>query len=191
MAFNTSREGDSTISPGSPSQCSLILKEAFSHVQIELPVLHFIPTAFGPVTGHPWEDSGPVLSALSFQLLIQTDVSLSLLFSRLNSLSSQEKCSRPVTISVAFHWTLSRAPCLLGSPAVLHVRPHQSWVEGKKNPSQPFGITLPNVPYDGIGLLGHNGTLHFLWSCTTVNLRHLNEKTAIQSWLGLKLRFHG
>jgi len=64
------------------------------------------------VTGNHGKEAGSVLFAASFQLFTLIRSSLNLLFPRLDSpssinLSSQESCSSPLNIFMAFHWTLS------------------------------------------------------------------------------------
>jgi len=49
-----------------------------------------------------------------------------------------------------------------GSPdldTALQMWPHQGREEGEDHLPQPVGHTLCNAPQDGIGLLGHKGTL--------------------------------
>ena len=87
--------------------------KVFPHVQREPPMFQFVPIASGPVTGHHRAEPGSIYLAPLLQVLINTDeIPLSLLFSRLNSLSSfslssQESCSCPFVSLVARRWTLS------------------------------------------------------------------------------------
>ena len=82
-------------------------EEVLPPVQLELPLLQFVPVAPCPVTGHHWKESGPILLTLPRRYLEAFLRSpLSLLFSRLKkpsslSLSSQERCSSPLLILVA------------------------------------------------------------------------------------------
>jgi len=45
-------------------------EEVLPHVQMELPVLQFVPIAPCPVTGHHWKESGPILLTPTLQLFI-------------------------------------------------------------------------------------------------------------------------
>ena len=58
--LNISREGDSTTSLGSLCQCSITLrvkKFFLTSVQLELPLLQFVPIAPCPVAEHHWKES--------------------------------------------------------------------------------------------------------------------------------------
>jgi len=95
---------------------------------------------------------------------------LSLLFSRLNSPSSLSpsldvRCSRPLVILVAFHWTLSiMSMSLVYSRALnwttlLQVWPHLCRVGGKEHLLQPSGSNPPNAAQDATCVLCHQGAL--------------------------------
>jgi len=45
-------------------------EEILPHVQMELPVLQFVPIAPCPVAGHHWKESGPVLLTPTLQIFI-------------------------------------------------------------------------------------------------------------------------
>jgi len=45
-------------------------EEVLPHLQIELPLLQFVPVAPCPVTGHHWKEFGPILLTLSLKILI-------------------------------------------------------------------------------------------------------------------------
>ena len=44
-----------------PVLCHPQSKDVFPHVQVELPMLLFVPVAPCPVDGHHWKESGPIL----------------------------------------------------------------------------------------------------------------------------------
>ena len=64
--------GGSWISPQPPwAICSSALspsEEVLPHVQLDLPLLHFVPVAPCPVAGHHWKESGPVLLTPTLQI---------------------------------------------------------------------------------------------------------------------------
>jgi len=85
-------------------------EEVLPHVQMELPLLQFVPVGPCPVAGHHWKELGPILLTPTLEIFLRSHRSL--LFSRLNkpsslSLSSQERCSCPLIILTALHWPLS------------------------------------------------------------------------------------
>jgi len=88
-------------------------KEVLPDVQRNLPVPQFVPTASCTVAKHHWKDLGSVLFALSCQVFIHIyKIPPSLLLPRVKntdslSLSPFERCSNPLIILVALHWTLS------------------------------------------------------------------------------------
>jgi len=45
-------------------------EEVLPHVQMELPLLQFVPVAPCPVTGHHWKESGPILLTPTLQIFI-------------------------------------------------------------------------------------------------------------------------
>jgi len=68
------RPGGSGISPEKettqpvPGLCHPQREEVLPRVQMELPLLHFVPVAPCPVTGHHWKESGPVLLTPTLQI---------------------------------------------------------------------------------------------------------------------------
>jgi len=45
-------------------------EEVLPHLQLELPLLQFVPIAPCPVTGHYWKESGPVLLTPTLQIFV-------------------------------------------------------------------------------------------------------------------------
>ena len=45
-------------------------EEVLPHVQLELPVLQFVPIAPCPVTGHHWKGSGPILLTPTLEIFV-------------------------------------------------------------------------------------------------------------------------
>ena len=45
-------------------------EEVLPHVQLELPLLQFVPIAPCPVAGHHWEESGPILLTPTLQIFM-------------------------------------------------------------------------------------------------------------------------
>ena len=66
------REGDSTTPLGSLFWCSVTLnvKNFFPHVQMELPMLQFVPVAPCPVAGQHWKASGPILLTRTLKIFV-------------------------------------------------------------------------------------------------------------------------
>jgi len=56
-----------------PVLCHPQSKDAFSHVQMELPVFQFVPIALYRVTGHHWKEPGPIHLAPTHQIFIGID----------------------------------------------------------------------------------------------------------------------
>jgi len=46
-------------------------EEVLPHVQMELPILQFMPIAPCPVAGHHWKESGPILLTPTLQIFIR------------------------------------------------------------------------------------------------------------------------
>jgi len=53
-----------------PVLCHPQSEEVFPHVQLELPMLQFVPVAPCPVSGHHWKESGPILSTPTLKIFI-------------------------------------------------------------------------------------------------------------------------
>ena len=45
-------------------------EEVLPHVQLELPLLQFVPVAPCPVAGHHWKESGPILLTPTLQIFV-------------------------------------------------------------------------------------------------------------------------
>ena len=58
--------------PGQPVPvlCHPQREEVLPHVQLELPLLQFVPVAPCPVTGHHWKESGPILLTPTLQIFV-------------------------------------------------------------------------------------------------------------------------
>ena len=58
--------------PGQPVPvlCHPQREEVLPHVQLELPVLQFVPIAPCPVAGHRWKESGPILLTPTLEIFI-------------------------------------------------------------------------------------------------------------------------
>lgn len=108
-----SKEVDSRISLGSLCQCTVICTEkCFLMFRGNLLCSSFCPFLF-VLEVSTTEES--VLFALSFQVLMDINVILSRLFSRLNgpsslSIFSQVRCSNPIVTFVIFCWAISSIP---------------------------------------------------------------------------------
>jgi len=53
-----------------PGLCHPQREEVLPRVQLELPLLQFVPVAPCPVSGHHWKESGPVLLIPTLQIFI-------------------------------------------------------------------------------------------------------------------------
>lgn len=99
-----SRDGDSTTSLDTLIQYSVTLtvKKFFSHVQMELSLLQFGPTASCPVSRHLCKQPGPILLIPSLKILVHINKipsQPSFLQAKSSvSLSSKERCSSPLVI---------------------------------------------------------------------------------------------
>ena len=162
VAFEDLQVGDST----SSGQPVAVLHhphstELLPGVPRVLPVLHFVSIASCPVTVHHWTEPASVLFEPFLQVFIHiNEISLSLLFSRLNSpsshsLSTYERCSRPFTVLVALrldplHYV--RVSLVLRGPeqdTLLNVQPHQCWAEEFSRSKSTFSNqwrTPDNIP---------------------------------------------
>ena len=45
-------------------------EDVLPHVQLELPLLQFVPVAPCPISGHHWKESGPVLLTPTLQIFV-------------------------------------------------------------------------------------------------------------------------
>lgn len=96
-------------------------EKRFPWAQREPPVFLAVCIVSGSVTSNHWKEPGSTLFAPSLQVFISIDEILSLLLYRTKghsslSLSSDERCSSPLSSFVVLSWTLSRmlqsSPCL-------------------------------------------------------------------------------
>jgi len=79
-------------------------EEVLPHLQLELPLLHFVPVAPCPVAGHHWKESGPILLTPTLQRFI----SISKVPSQPSLLQAEQaqlpqpllgdRCSRPLIV---------------------------------------------------------------------------------------------
>jgi len=53
-----------------PVLCHPQREEVLPHVQMELPVLQFVPIAPCPVSGHHWKEFGPILLTPTLQVFV-------------------------------------------------------------------------------------------------------------------------
>ena len=69
--LNTSRDGDSTTSLGSPFQCltALNIKNFFPDIQPKLTLVQLETISLRPVTCHQREETSPALTVSTFQIL--------------------------------------------------------------------------------------------------------------------------
>lgn len=84
------------------------------HPHRVFPVFQFVPVVSGPIPGNHWEESGSLFLHLPFRYSYTLmRFPLSFFFSRLKSPSSlslslyRERCSNPLIIFMALHWTSS------------------------------------------------------------------------------------
>ena len=85
-------------------------KEVLPHVQMELPMLQFVPISPCPVTGHHWKESGLILLTLTLEIFIniyKIPSQSSLLQAKHARSLSLFSFSSPLIIFVALWWTLS------------------------------------------------------------------------------------
>ncbi|KAK4810582.1 hypothetical protein QYF61_007319 [Mycteria americana] len=149
--LNTSRDGDSTASPGSLFQCltTLSVNKFFLMSNLNLPWCNLrpLPLVLSLVT---WEKR-PTPTSLQppFRSLLNNPRAL--------SRSPSALCSRPFTSFVALLWTRSMGGPTLNT--VVEVRPHQCRVQRDNHCPSPAGHTIPDTSQDAIGFLGHLGTL--------------------------------
>ena len=136
-------------------------------------------TSCSPICAHglwswhwaPLTESCSILLALFLQVFMNAvEISLSLLFSRLNSSSYlrlflYSRGSSPFSKFMAYlldslQYVL--VPLALGVPKLntaLHIWPHQYWIEGKNHLSFPAGNILPNAAKKPVSLLSSMSTL--------------------------------
>lgn len=147
--------------------CTLCEK-VFLDVQTDPPVFQVVPVAFDPVVGHHYAEPGSVLLAFFLQEIIHiTDISLSLLFFRLNSHKSQPFLSGVMLQSLNLCVSLLDSLQYVCVPAQrrpepnpgLQVWPRQGSAESKDHLLKPGGNTLPKGLQDAMGLLCYKGTL--------------------------------
>ena len=75
QVFNISKDGDTTDSVYSLLQCLITptVKKVVSSVWMEFPASHYVPFASCPLTGHHWEESGPVFFIPPFRHIYHTN----------------------------------------------------------------------------------------------------------------------
>ena len=102
--LNTSRDGDSTTSLGSLSQCltTLSVKKVFPDIQPKLTLVQLQAISPHPVTCHQWEEINPALAVSTFQILEESKkVSPQPSFPQ----TKQPQYSVVLLSNTSYHWT--------------------------------------------------------------------------------------
>lgn len=168
---------------------------------MELPVLQFVPIAPCSVSGHHWKKSGPIQLTPSLYICISTDkIHPCCLLQAEHSRVSQPfligKCSRPLIISVAPHWILSRVFCELRSlnwtQFSLKVASPEHSRGGGSPPSTCWLHTLLSVPQDSnwpSWPQGHTASL-LPTCCPTRAPKSFSTQLLSSSWWFLDFQAH-
>ncbi|KAK4806152.1 hypothetical protein QYF61_001075 [Mycteria americana] len=146
-------------------------EEIFSNIQSKPPLAQLEAISSRPITCYLGEETDPHLSTTSFQVVVESNkVSPQPPFLQ----AKQPQFPQPLLIRLVLQ-TLHQLHCpsldmlqhlnvslVVRGPklnTVFEVRPHQCRVQGHDHFPSPAGHTISDTSQDGIGFLGHLGTL--------------------------------